>query len=497
MDGQEKEIMTKIEKRNLVRGFLTVLILICIYAGILVWQRIAETKMNRKAAEDAEEKVLLALEPDQIKSISFGEDPKVNLEKTETGYGSPDDPDFIASSKRTLQMEKDLSDLEMSRKLSDSENLEKYGLEAPLLEIDVSMEDGDTHRIKVGNHSDSRKELYILVDDDPSVYLTGTPLDEHFSGDLNALAEYEAFPEIIPEKIREIEVQKEEDSFLMVTPGDDTCTVTDENDNTQSADVSLAGTIQMNLSNLSWLNNTEYHCTEPEKYGLEKPTAEIRIGSEDGSGKTTDGEETALSEVCIIIGNKDESGNYYAGLQGSSQVHTIRGEYLESLVEGKAEDFWSLNYSFVSISDLEDLEVTIDKETHVLRAVSENGLYTDEDMTWYVDETEVSKDLFTDFYYACVSVTAQERMAEVPEYKEAPALSLHYHLKDGTEKQMDYYAEDQNFYTVIYENGSKAAKTNRVYVNAMIEKGKALFQMAESGAINDKKGDSDEILTGN
>lgn len=462
--------MTKREKRNLVRGFLIVVILACIYAGILVWQKIQKDDVNRKETENARQQILLALNPDQIRSISFGE-PRVTLEKKEDGYGSPEDSFFTASQERVSRMEKDLSNLEMTRRLEDTDDLEKYGLKAPKQEIEITMEDGAVHRILIGNHSDSEKELYVQVDEDPSVYLTKAVLDEHFAGDLNALAEYEEFPEIKAEAIRMVEVTKEENSFSLDTPGDDSCTVTDEEGNLQKADVSLAGTVQMNLSNLSWQKNVEYHCTDLKKYGLDEPTAEIRIRSAGEDGES-------LPEIGLILGEKDGSGNYFASLAGSAQVHMIRGEYVDSLVNGKASDFWSRSYSFVSISDLDYLEVTLDGEMHTLRAVSEKGTYTDEDMTWYVDKVPVSKKLFTDFYYECVSVTAQDRLSSVPEYEEMPALSLHYYLKDGTEKQLDYYAEDQNFYTVIYENGTKAASTNRIYVNAMIESGRKLIQAA-------------------
>lgn len=465
--------MTKREKRNVIRGFLIVLILAGIYAGILVRQQMHTASVNRKEAEDAQKKVLLALDPEQIMNISFGKpgEPPVTLKKNENGYGSPDDPAFTASQERTSRMEKDLSDLEMSRKLDDADDLEKYGLKDPKQQIEITMADGEAHRILVGNHSDSEKELYIQVDEDPAVYLTKALLDEHFAGDLNALAEYEDFPEIRAEMIRTIEVSKEEDSFRLDTPGDDSCTVTDEDGSTQKADVGLAGTVQMNLSNLSWQKNVEYHLTEPEKYGLEKPAAEISI-------RMAGPDEDDLTEISMDLGDKDSSGNYYACLGESSQVHVIRGEYVESLINGKASDFWSRSYSFVSVGDLDHLEVTLDGEMHTLRAVSKEGTYTDEDMSWYVDEVPVPAELFKDFYYECVSVTAQERLTEVPEYEEEPELSLNYYLKDGTEKQLDYYAEDQNFYTVIYDNGTKAASTNRIYVSTMIESGRELIQAA-------------------
>ena len=257
----------------------------------------------------------------------------------------------------------------------------------------------------------------------------------------------------------------------------------------------------MDLSNSSWLKNLEYHCTDLAAYGLEQPEARILIKSEiaesegrkekaasNAGGETAgasedenviaDTGEDAYEVIGILVGSQDASGNYYVCLEGSSQVHTVRREYLESLAEGGPQSFWSRNYSFVSIGDVEHLDVTMDGVTHTLRRISETGGQTDEDLTWFVDDTEVSKESFTEFYYACVSVTAQERLAQVPEFTEGPALTLHYTLRDGTEKKLDYYPADQNFYTVVYDEGQSAANTNRLYVSAMIESYRKLLEEA-------------------
>ena len=139
------------------------------------------------------------------------------------------------------------------------------------------------------------------------------------------------------------------------------------------------------------------------------------------------------------------------------------------LVENQATSYWSLTYSFVSISDLKKLTVTTEGESHTLeyfREEKEDGTDTEQ---WLFDGKEVEKDLFTRFYYDCVSVTAQERFESVPEDLGEPALSLHYELNDGSNKDIMYYKADQNFYTVVYEDGTKAASTNKLYVNIMLD----------------------------
>lgn len=485
--------MTKKEKRNLVKGFLALFLLAGIYSALLLWQRGEQEKQVQKEMQEVQEKTLLSLDTKKIRQIRISQEEEVLLEKTGEGYGSPDDPYFKADENRMKRMEEDLAELEMSRKLTDPGDLADYGLASPKLAITVTMEDGEEHQIRVGNHSDSRKELYIQVDDPDEVYLTSAALDEHFSGSLNQLAAYEDFPVIQARLIREIRVERESDPYLLTTPGDDTCTVTDAAGSEELADVSLVGTIQMNLSNLSWLRNVEYNCTDPAIYGLDEPKVTIRI-VRSASGKGNPERE----ETVLFLGDRDDSGNYYASLSSSTQVHVIRGEYLEALAEGASGSFRSKNYSFVSIGDLDHLDVKMNGETYMLRRVSEDGRQTDDALTWYVDDVQVSKDAFTDFYYACVSVTAQERLDTVPEETGESLLELHYYLTDGTEKQILYYPGDQNFCTVIYDNGTKAASTNRLYVSTMLESFDRLVSEADQEpSKNEGKEPGDEVFTGN
>ena len=49
-------------------------------------------------------------------------------------------------------------------------------------------------------------------------------------------------------------------------------------------------------------------------------------------------------------------------------------------------------------------------------------------------------------------------------------------LNDGSTKDITYYKADQNFFTVVYENGTKAASTNKLYVNIMLDDLKKLSE---------------------
>lgn len=58
---------------------------------------------------------------------------------------------------------------------------------------------------------------------------------------------------------------------------------------------------------------------------------------------------------------------------------------------------------------------------------------------------------------------------EIPDVPGQADLKLEYHLTDGSTKTISYYEFDQNFYTVLYDNGESAAHTNKLYVNKMMD----------------------------
>lgn len=449
--------MTKKNIRTLLMGVVVLLLFGGIYLGVTMYTANTEKKQYEEAKKKAENAIVLSLDTTKLNRIAFPGDEGEIVFICENGvWGSPGDPEFQMNASRLNLMLGDFKALTATRTITRAEKPEQYGLGENARKVTVTDTDGKETSLFVGIRNSSSQGLYFQTEENSdTVYMTTAALDEHFFGTLKDYAVYEKFPEMDPATMRMFRVEKR-DPYLLDMPGDDKCTVTDGEGNTQPANLNLVGTMQQNLSRVIWVRNVEYHCTDPGLYGLEEPRAEIEIACE-GS----DGEMTSFT---LFVGDQDESGDYYVCLNDSAEVHTVGQEYLKDFVENKASGFWSLTYSFVSIGDLEAMEVTMGAETHRMEREDETA-----DTLWLVDGKTADKELFTDFYYACVSVTAQERLEEIPQTEGRPALELHYYLADGTEKTIRYYEYDQNFYTVIYDNGTKAAHTNKLYVNTMLE----------------------------
>lgn len=453
--------MSKKNKKALLLGgiCLAVLLLALLAVTVLTGQR--EKKQQEASEKENAEAIVLSLSEKEIQSISFmGENGEIRMEQKDNVWVNAVDGHPLEGSRIKL-LTGDLAALRAERKLEHMEDLSEFGLDQPTQTINVTMQDGTGIQLLVGAKNTTTKQLYFqLAEDKKTVYLTNTALDSHFSGRVQDFAAYEEFPYIEPSSMREFDVQKAENSYVLTMTGDDKCSVTGDDGVTQLANLTTLGVVQNNISYISWARHMEYDCKDMAAYGLEEPRCTLKITYEAG------GEKKLLA---VYIGDQDENDNYYVRLDDSTAVNTVREEYLMDLVENQATSYWSLTYSFVSISDLKKLTVTAEGENHTLeyfREEKEDGTDTEQ---WLFDGREVEKELFTRFYYDCVSVTAQERLESVPEGLTDPALSLHYELNDGSTKDIVYYKADQNFYTVVYEDGTKAASTNKLYVNIMLE----------------------------
>lgn len=460
--------MSKKNKKALLAGAVLVGVLLLALLAVTVFTGQAERKQQENREEEEAQAIVLSLPEKDIQSIVFtGDDGEICIEQGASGWENALDSHPLAGSRMKLLTD-DLAALRAERKLDNITDLSEYGLNQPSQTITVTMKDGKTYQLLVGTKNTTTKQLYFQLAEEPeTVYLTGAALDTHFSGRVQDFASYEEFPYIEPSSMREFDVQKADNSYILTMTGDDQCSVTGDDGVTQLANLTTLGVLQNNISYISWVRHMEYDCQDMAAYGLDEPQCTLKITYEE------DGERKTLT---IYIGDQDENDNFYVRLNDSTEVSTVREEYLLDLLENQASSFWSLTYSFVSISDLKKLTVTVGEESHTLeyhREVQEDGSAAEQ---WLFDSAEVDKDRFNRFYYDCVSVTAQERLESVPGDLGEPALVLHYELNDGTEKELTYYEADQNFYTVVYENGTKAANTNKLYVNTMLEDLEALVQ---------------------
>lgn len=272
------------------------------------------------------------------------------------------------------------------------------------------------------------------------------------------------------------------------------------------------GTLQSTVAGLSFAGYYNYNCTDWAAYGLEKPkmtltvdyTEEVEAESTDDaesdsdantddtddSGETTT--ETVDRELVLYVGNINENdGNYYVRLGDSGELHGISQASLDTLMNGKAFDYWKTSIDSMTISELDHLDVTYQGTTYTLkRVVTEEKVEkdesedadedTDEDSedaddeeetktvtTYYVNDQEADSDNFTAFYRAAAAMVCQSRLEENTT-KDDAELTLSYHGTDGSKITISYTPRDSSFYVMEDQNGN-CGLVNKMNVKDLID----------------------------
>ena len=276
------------------------------------------------------------------------------------------------------------------------------------------------------------------------------------------------------------------------------------------------GTLQNTVAGLSFAGYYNYNCTDWATYGLEKPkmaltvdyTEEVEAESTDDaesdsdantddtddSGETTT--ETVDRELVLYVGNINETdGNYYVRLGDSGELHGISQASLDTLMNGKAFDYWKTSIDSMTISDLDHLDVTYQGTTYTLkRVVTEEKVEKDksedtdndadddtdadsEDVddeeekktvtTYYVNDQEADSDNFTAFYRAAAAMVCQNRLEENTTKGDAE-LTLSYHGTDGSKITISYTPRDSSFYVMEDQDGN-CGLVNKMNVKDLID----------------------------
>lgn len=502
------------KKRGLfviLAGVVLLCVLIVCYVALL---KVNSSEEETTEEESAQEEVA-AIASDDISTLTFeAGDQTLTFKKDEDSWTLEGQEDFPTDASKVDSAVAYLASIKADRTLTDVEDPGEYGLDDPVNVIEVVKTDGSTEKITVGDKNSSTGNTYISLNDDTStVYTTGTDLGNVFSGGLYNYAESESYPTITSSTISKIAVKKDSNSYTLTNNGKSSTGwyVEGSDKDKQEADSTQAGTLQSTVAGLSFAGYYDYNCTDWAAYGLEKPkmtltvdyTEEVEVESTDDTETDSDADtddtddssetttETMDRELVLYVGNINETdGNYYVRLGDSSELHGISQASLDTLMNGKAFDYWKTSIDSMTISDLDHLDVIYQGTTYTLkRVVTEEKVEKDESedtdddadsedadddeeetktvTTYYVNDQEADSDAFTAFYRAAAGMTCQSRLEENTTKGDAE-LTLSYYGTDGSEITISYTPRDSSFYVMEDQDGN-CGLVNKMNVKDLID----------------------------
>ena len=463
---------------KLVSAVVVLGVLCAAYEGVNFYV----TSQEEKETEENDTSVdLVSLEADDITAVSFTADQnEVEFDKKDDSWTEKSDANFPVNQDTVDSAVKGVASLTADQEISDVEDMSQYELDDPQNTITLTTADGDT-TLQVGMESSNNQYYVKKADDDNNVYLVSSTSIEPFMGTLYDFAESGTFPSVTSATITDVKVDKE-NSYELTQDADNLFWNVSDGKTTEKADTTKAGTVTSAVGSLAYDKFVDYNCTDDSKYGFDDPYAVITVKY------TEDEQETQKVEKTLTIYVGDETGDdRYVKVDDSKEVYTITKDSLTDILDSTMSDFYNLTVSYVSVNDLDSLEVQSADGDHTINIVTETVKAEDEDTTdtdssdesssddeeetttttYKLDGEDLDESTFTTFYNKLINMTAQERLTEEYTPEGDPAYIFIFKDKDGKETTVKYYEYDTNFYAAVVED--KVYLVNKMNVKDLDE----------------------------
>lgn len=283
-----------------------------------------------------------------------------------------------------------------------------------------------------------------------------------------------------------------------------------------------------------------------DEAGVETADTESAESSEDSEEDSEPETEMVDRELVIQVGDQSSDGGRYVRVNDSNEIYTISEDSLDTFLGKTNADFWDLTVSYLSVNNLDTLDVNYGGEDYIVnvsRETSEDenvetsddetenedttdstssdvvdgndvegnvvddntssGDLTDEDtentdessstasttsstsvtLSYTLNGKDLDSTTFTTFYNKLINMTAQKRLTDEFKSNEDPEMTVKFTDIDGNEMEVKYYSYDTNYYAAVINK--KVYLVNKMTV-------KELFQAFEAVTGEKEKNESTE-----
>ena len=474
-------------------GLIIGVVVLAVLAGLYIILHIHNSK-NEDSSEESKETTALEVNTDEIKEISFAsKEITYSFSKNDDSWIYVEDESFPLDQDSFKEILNKFESVHSEREIENAEDLSEYGLDDPDIKVTIKDQDEKQHVLEFGSVNDTTGNCYVRMDsDDKIIYMVDSSLKDALSFSINDLAEKEEFPSITATTITNLTVEK---------PGEDTVSlVKDEESATgweyrkgssvkREVDSSKTQELLNAISGFTWNSFVTVDTDNLSSYGLENPvkiivdyqiTEEVE-GTDDGQN-TEDSTETITTdkEEILLLGNKDDSGAYYAKLDSQSYIYKIQSSSVEDLLNMDPKELVSNYVSNYIFADLDNVIITMNENSYEFtkkteekvkessddsnesdEASSEEKTETETVTTYYMNGNEISIEDFSNFYSIISGMECQEWLDNLPEIRDVPEFIITFNKENGIHLVTEYYSYDSNFYLV------KDSKGNDCLVNKM------------------------------
>lgn len=522
---------------KLISGVAVLAVLSGTYIGVTSYV----DSQEEKEAEAADTSVsVVEMDSEKITSVSFNgtEGAEEVFEKDGDKWVKKDEPDFPVNQDTLDGAVNALTALSADQKIENPGDLSEYDLDKPQNQITLTEEDGNRIILQVGMKNESSGQYYMKKsEDDKDIYLVSAVSLEPFMGTSYEFAQAESFPAVTSATIKDVKVEKE-NGYQLSQDDDSLYWYVSDGKTSEQADTSKAGTVTSAIGSLTYGDFVDYNCTDQAKYGFDDPYAIITatyLAEEDaeadtdatGASESEDKTETASEaedsgeaeekpqvekQLVIYVGDEID-GNRYVKVNDSKQVYTIPETSLTDIVDKNISDFYSLTVNYLTVNNLDSLEVQSEDGAHTVQVTRETakntedsteesagsekeegsgdtgeaatdkdkenedaaentsdektGTAEEEKISYALDGKEIEETVFTTFYNKLINMAGQERLTEEYTPDEAAAFTFVFTDTEGQKTTVSYYEYDSSFYAAV--TGDKVYLVNKMDIRDLTD----------------------------
>ena len=489
---------------------VSAVVVLAVLGGVYVGLNTYVSKEEKTESSEEESKTeVFSVKTDDIKSLEFIVDKKeVTFEKKDDSWVKKDETAFPVNQTTLDSAASAIKKVEADRVLEDVEDLTEYGLDSPSNTVTVDTADGTT-KLNIGDENTSTNQYYISKDDDDStVYVVAADTVSPFMNSLYDYAQGEDFPTIDSSTVKKVQVSENKDSYVLEENSDGaTWDVSgDGSSDKESADTTAAGNVTSGLGSFAFDQFVNYNAEDLSQYGLDKPYATITVdyqeevendntdstesgendstasesdsesdsessdttdtdsSSEDADSKTT----TVDKQLVIYVGDEAGDGSRYVTVD-NKQIYTMSTDTLSAVIDKTPSDLWSLIVNYLSVKNLDQLQVTYGETTSTVNVSRETSTDDDgnekETTTYQLDGKEIESTTFTTFYNKLINMAGQKRLTDAYTPAADPEMTAVFTDSDKNQTTVTFYTYDTNYYAAVV--GDKVFLVNKMTVKEM------------------------------
>ena len=482
---------------------VSAVVVLAVLGGVYVGLNTYVSKEEKTESSEEESKTeVFSVKTDDIKSLEFIVDKKeVTFEKKDDSWVKKDETAFPVNQTTLDSAASAIETVEADRVLEDVEDLTEYGLDSPSNTVTVDTADGTT-KLNIGDENTSTNQYYISKDDDDStVYVVAADTVSPFMNSLYDYAQGEDFPTIDSSTVKKVQVSEDKDSYVLEENSDGaTWAVSgDGNSDKESADTTAAGNVTSGLGSFAFDQFVNYNAEDLSQYGLDKPYATITVdyqeevkndstdstesGENDSTASESDSEsgdsadtdsssEDADSKtttvVVIYVGDEAGDGSRYVTID-NKQIYTMSTDTLSAVIDKTPSDLWSLIVNYLSVKNLDQLQVTYGETTSTVNVSRETSTDDDgnekETTTYQLNGKEIESTTFITFYNKLINMAGQKRLTDVYTPAADPEMTAVFTDSDKNQTTVTFYTYDTNYYAAVV--GDKVFLVNKMTVKEM------------------------------